>query len=154
MAREIRRKGENPIFAPTPPLESLRAILSLTATQEFWPEEVWNASETSDQRLQVSMIDISRAYFNAKVDESDPVYVELPPEIDAPPGSCALLRRHMYGTRRGCATTYIPSRLIRMRFVARLRGAGAVTVLRCAAIRWSGLCQAWAPWPDLQLVRF
>ena len=45
-------------------------------------------------------MDISRAYFNAKIDESDPVYVELPPEIDAPEGSCALLRRHMYGTRR------------------------------------------------------
>ena len=45
-------------------------------------------------------MDISRAYFNAKIHESDPVYVELPPEIDAPEGSCALLRRHMYGTRR------------------------------------------------------
>ena len=45
-------------------------------------------------------MNISRAYVNAKVDESDLVYVEIPPEIDAPPGSCALLRRHMYGTRR------------------------------------------------------
>jgi hypothetical protein len=34
------------------------------------------------------------------VDEDDPVYVELPPEIDAPPGMCALLKRHMYRTRR------------------------------------------------------
>ena len=45
-------------------------------------------------------MDISRAYFNAKVDEAGPVYVELPPEIDAPSGSCSLLRRHMYRTRR------------------------------------------------------
>ena len=32
VAREIRRKGENPIFAPTPPLESLRTVVSLAAT--------------------------------------------------------------------------------------------------------------------------
>ena len=38
-------------------------------------------------------MDISRVDFNAKVDESGPVYVELPPE-----GS-AMLKRHMYGTR-------------------------------------------------------
>ena len=31
-AREIRRAGEDPIFALTPPLESLRAILSLADT--------------------------------------------------------------------------------------------------------------------------
>ena len=42
----------------------------------------------------------SRAYVDGKVDEDDPVYVELPPEIDAPPGMCASLKRHMYGTRR------------------------------------------------------
>ena len=45
-------------------------------------------------------MEIFLAYFNAMVDESDPVYVELPPEIDAPAGSCALLRRQMYGTCR------------------------------------------------------
>ena len=54
----------------------------------------------SPDRQMIYFMDISRPYFNAKVDESDPVYVELPPELDAPPGSCALLRRHMYGTRR------------------------------------------------------
>jgi len=32
VAREIRRFGEEPVFAPTPPLESLRAILSFAAT--------------------------------------------------------------------------------------------------------------------------
>ena len=48
----------------------------------------------------IYIMDISRAYFNAKIEESDPVYVELPPEIDAPLGRCALLQRHMYGTRR------------------------------------------------------
>ena len=32
VAREIRRTGEDPIFAPTPPLESLRTVLSLAMT--------------------------------------------------------------------------------------------------------------------------
>ena len=32
LAREIRKAGEDPIFASTPPLESLRTILSLAAT--------------------------------------------------------------------------------------------------------------------------
>ena len=59
---------------------------------------MWDAE--SPDRQMIFFMDISRAYFNAKVDEDDPVYVELPPEIDAPPGMCALLKRHMYGTRR------------------------------------------------------
>ena len=46
------------------------------------------------------MIDISRAYFNAKTDEEVPTYVEVPNELGAEPGMCGLLRRHMYGTRR------------------------------------------------------
>ena len=32
VARQIRQPGEEAIFAPTPPLESLRTILSLAAT--------------------------------------------------------------------------------------------------------------------------
>ena len=46
------------------------------------------------------MVDISRAYFNAKTSDDDPIYVDLPAEAEAPEGMCALLRRHMYGTRR------------------------------------------------------
>ena len=80
VAREIRRKREDSIFASTPPLEALAAILSLTATEDFWPEEVWHAPQDSESRLQISTIDISRAYFNARTKDSDPVYVELPPE--------------------------------------------------------------------------
>ena len=43
VARDIRRTGEDSIFAPTPPLETLRTILSLVATKEFWPEMKWEA---------------------------------------------------------------------------------------------------------------
>ena len=53
---------------------------------------------TSENRSQLLMIVISRAYFNAKTDEEDPTWVGLPNEMGADPGMCGLLRRHMYGT--------------------------------------------------------
>ena len=46
------------------------------------------------------LLDISRAYFNAKTDESHPTYVDLPSEVGAPSGTCGLLKKHMYGTQR------------------------------------------------------
>ena len=50
--------------------------------------------------MQLLLVDISRAYFNTKTDPSRPTYVELPLEAEVPAGTCALLRRHMYGTQR------------------------------------------------------
>ena len=100
VAREIRLPGQDAIFAPTPPLESLRMILSLVTTSFKGHARKPNYEPESEQRTQIFMIDMSRAYFNAKTSEDDPIYVELPPEMNAPPGTCALLKRHMYGTRR------------------------------------------------------
>ena len=74
MAREIRLKGEKAIFAPTPPLESLRMVFSHATTQS--PNEttkIWDGEGTD--RQMIYFMDISRAYFNAKVDEADPMYV-------------------------------------------------------------------------------
>ena len=69
VAREIRAPGEDAIFAPTPPLESLRMIISMAATtmqaQGWMPD--WNPD--SESRTQILMIDISRAYFNAKTSD-------------------------------------------------------------------------------------
>ena len=54
----------------------------------------------SDRRIQVSAIDISRAYFNASTDDSDPTFVSLPSEHPGFfVGLCGLLKKHMYGTR-------------------------------------------------------
>ena len=64
MAREIRKKGEDSIFAPTPPLEALRTIIMLAATPDLWAP-TWSRWE-GPHRIQMSFIDISRAYFNAK----------------------------------------------------------------------------------------
>ena len=100
VAREIRLPGQEAIFAPTPPLESLRMILSMATTSFRGHAKQPNYDPESEQRTQILMVDISRAYFNAKSSDDDPIYVELPAEVGAPPGTCALLRRHMYGTRR------------------------------------------------------
>jgi len=99
VAREIRKRGENPIFAPTPPLESLRTILSLAATDMHGqPKHVREPS--SELRTQVSFIDISRAYFCASTDPSEPTYVELPLEDPDHGAFAGLLLKHMYGTRK------------------------------------------------------
>jgi hypothetical protein len=98
VAKDIRKKGEETIFAPTPPLESLRAILSLAATPDLWMSKV--SQWEGEDRVQVSFIDISRAYFNARTDPSKPVYVQLPPEDrEHGLGLCGRLNVHMYGTR-------------------------------------------------------
>ena len=92
VAREIRRPGEEPIFAPTPPGHSCHDLGRRTERARD-PE--------SEQRIQISGIDMSRAYFSAERDPNAPNYVELPEEHPAKrKGMCALLRKHMYGTRK------------------------------------------------------
>ena len=99
VAREIRKSGEDPIFAPTPPLESLRTILSLAATDfQGMPRKVREPG--SPDRIQVSFIDISRAYFCASTDPDDYTYVELPSEDPDHGLKVGRLLKHMYGTRK------------------------------------------------------
>ena len=100
VARQIRQPGEEAIFAPTPPLESLRTILNLAAT-DIPGRAVHVRDAKSERRTQISAIDISRAYFNASMDEdAEPTYVCFPPEHpDQLKGQCGLLLKHMYGTR-------------------------------------------------------
>ena len=100
VAREIRTAGKDVIFAPVPPLESLRMIRSMTTTKFESGKGLQPCWDHSEKKTQLLMIDISRAYFNAKTDKEDPTYVEFPSDMGAPPGMCGLLRRHMYGTRR------------------------------------------------------
>ena len=58
VAREIRRHGEEAIFAPTPPLESLRTIMSLAAT-DLPGRVAWCRDGSSEERCQVGAFDIS-----------------------------------------------------------------------------------------------
>ena len=100
VARQIKAKdtsGET-YFAPAPPLEALRTVLSLAATTIGDHRPDWEP--TSPNRIQISIIDIKRAYFNAQVDrERTPVFVALPPEDGDSTSMCGELLRHMYGTR-------------------------------------------------------
>ncbi len=99
VAREIRRAGEDPIFAPTPPLESLRTIVSLAATNVKGARRHVR-DPRSEHRTQISFMDISRAYFCAATDPENPAYVELPAEDEDHGAMVGLLKKHMYGTRR------------------------------------------------------
>ena len=79
VAREIRGPGQQACFAPTPPLESLRMIISCAATQ-IEGEETNTWDPNSEERMQLLLVDIPRYDFNATTDPSRPTYVELPPE--------------------------------------------------------------------------
>ena len=117
VARQIRGPGQDSVFAPPPPLAALGTVLSLAVSQiDGEKQKSWEAE--SEQRMQLSFIDISRAYFNAKTDPDDPTYVQLPSELGLPPNKCGLLRRHMYGTQKaadGWQSEYSGT-LIRMGF--------------------------------------
>ena len=89
VAREIRMAGEEAIFAPTPPLESLRMVLSHAVTS-FPGERPKVFDPHSPERSQVIALDISRAYFNAATPVDLPTYVALPPLFWAADGTCAL----------------------------------------------------------------
>ena len=39
VAKDFKRKGDNSIFAPTPPLEALRALLLMATTPSLWAPE-------------------------------------------------------------------------------------------------------------------
>ena len=95
----IRGPGQEACFAPRPPLESSRMILSCAVTQ-IEGEEIKTWYPNHEERMQLLLDDISREYVAARADPSRPTYVELPPVAEAPEQTCARLRRHVYGTQR------------------------------------------------------
>ena len=84
-------------YASTPPLEAKRMLLSQFATER-----------TRDgAALQLSFVDIRKAYFNAIPERS--ISVCLPPELGLSSKIVGHLRRCMYGTRDAASlweTTY------------------------------------------------
>ena len=85
VGKEIKRDKREDLFAATPPLESLRFLLSDAVTG-------WN-------RKNIMFIDVSRAYFYAKARRD--VYIVIPRE-DWEAGDewrCGKLNLSMYGTR-------------------------------------------------------
>ena len=85
-------------FAPAPPLEALKTILSLAMTKCGLHQPIWDPE--SKQRQQISSMDVVRAYLNAKIDRTlAPSFVQLPPEEPDRNQKCGELLRHLYGTR-------------------------------------------------------
>ena len=74
---KCRDKSGESFLSPTPPLEALRTVLSLAATIVGSRRPCLDPK--SSKRMQVSNIDIVRAYFDARIEENTPTYVELPP---------------------------------------------------------------------------
>ena len=60
VARQIRGANEDPMFAPTPPLEALRSITSMAATH-LPGRSLHVRNPESERRTQLSAINISRA---------------------------------------------------------------------------------------------
>ena len=86
VAQDFRREARPDLYAATPPLEAMKAVISAAAT-----------GKKGEKILKV--LDVRRAYFYAPTRRR--VYVELPEE-DLGPGDesrCGLLRVSLYGTR-------------------------------------------------------
>ena len=134
VAREIRNAGSESVFAPTPPLEALRTILSLATTRLPGDEHnVWDGDHRD--RMQISLVDISRAYFNARTDPSCPTFVQLPPEHAATgKGKVRRVLKHMHGTQRAKdLPCELSCELFGAEFAEIIRRAHRADILRTAA---------------------
>ena len=88
VGREIAREKSLDLFAATPPLESLRAIISLCSSRQ-----------RRRQPHRIMSIDVKRAYFYAEA--TRPIYIAIPDE-DKEEGDqdrVAKLNLSLYGTR-------------------------------------------------------
>ena len=85
VAREFQSDDQPDLYAGTPPLEALNAIISIAA----------NHKDT----FSIMHIDVSRAYFHAEAQRL--VLVRLPREdrVGADDGKIGLLKKSIYGTR-------------------------------------------------------
>ena len=85
-AKEYKTHARPVLYAPTPPLEALKEVLSEIATG------------TRGGKV-VALVDVRRAYFHAPARRR--VFVELPPQDCQPSDEhvCGLLQYRLYGTR-------------------------------------------------------
>jgi hypothetical protein len=82
VVKEIATYKTDDFFTATPPLEALRLLLALAASD--------------GQDIKVEVLDARKAHLHAYADRT--VFTQLPPE-EAAPGYCARLVRCLYGTR-------------------------------------------------------
>ena len=91
VAMEFNKEKRLDLFAPTPPLEILKLIISMAVTKG-----IGFGKEGYRKGMKIDFIDISRAFFHAPALRR--VYVDLPAE-DQEEGMCGMLEQSMYGTR-------------------------------------------------------
>ena len=91
--QEVRSSNIEAIFAATPPLESVRMLLSLQRTG--------HQKDARGRGRKVMFIDIRRAHWTARIFRE--VYVALPEEAGLPEGTCGRLLKAMYGCRDAAA---------------------------------------------------
>ena len=84
-AREFKSDDRPDLYAGTPPLEALKAIMSIAANHKG--------------TFSIMHIDVSRAYFHAKAQR--PVLIRRPAEdrMGTDEGKVGLMKKSMYGTR-------------------------------------------------------
>ena len=93
VVQEVRSSEIEAIFAATPPLESIRMLLSL--------QRSGNERDHKGRRKKVMFLDVRRAHWTAKIFRL--VYVQLPDEAGVGPGKCGRLNKAMYGCRDAAA---------------------------------------------------
>ena len=102
VGRQFRNKGQLTVFAATPPLESLKYLLS-------------RASRGQRKGMKLGFIDVSRAYFYAPARKK--IFVRIPPEDfeSGDESNVGLLNYSMYGTQDAafnwgefCKDTLVP----------------------------------------------
>ena len=92
---EFAKEERNDLFAATPPLESLRAANSLAATSIEGMREDIRYPE-NEVRIQISFIDIDRAYFCAETNLEVVTCVKVPMKDPDHGRMCCLLLKHIY----------------------------------------------------------
>ena len=95
MGREIKKDTRLDLFAATPPLETLKCVLSLCAK-----------SQRGNRPKRFAVIDIKRAYFYAPAKRQ--VFIEIPEE-DKEAGDedrVGRLQLSLYGTRDAAQNLY------------------------------------------------
>ena len=87
VAQEVNLHADMSFYAATPPLEAKRLLFSEWATKHT----------RGGARLQLSFVDVVKAYFNGVPDRN--LYIRFPPELGMPKDMVGRLVRCMYGTR-------------------------------------------------------
>jgi hypothetical protein len=83
-------KDRDDLFVETPPWEAKRLLFSRFMSRR-----------RDGRRRKLLLIDARKAHLNSKCEED--VYIELPAECGAPPGTCGKLNNWLYGFRPAAA---------------------------------------------------